>query len=84
MKLPKPIKIEGYPPTVAAKALGVSVRSLRRLMAAHKIKTVEVVAWKMIPTEELQRLIDSGGVRQRASGGGGWHRPKREEESPPP
>jgi hypothetical protein len=71
LKLPKAIRIEGYPPRVAAEALGINVRTLRRLMAAHKIKTVEVVAWKMIPPSELQRLIDSGGVRQRAPNGDG-------------
>ena len=67
----KPLRIVGYSLDDAAQALGISRRTLRRRRESGAIKAIFVEKCALIEPGELQRLIDSGGVRQRAPGAGG-------------
>jgi hypothetical protein len=58
--LPDPIEISAYRIEVAAQAVGVSSRTLRRAIADGRVATVSLVAWKLVPAAEVRRLLASG------------------------
>jgi excisionase family DNA binding protein len=64
-----------------AAATNVSDRTVRRAIAAGKIKLIDVGrARKLVPPEEAERLVREG-LRQRAPGAGG--KPRRRDIGAP-
>ena len=49
------------PRAEAARAIGVSTRSLDRLIQAGAIRTVFAFRRRLVPMQELQRFISEGG-----------------------
>lgn len=66
----------------AATALGVSTYSIRRLIAAKQIKSVNIGARVMISTEEIERIQRDGvGIRRVRTNGAGTPAAAREQAS---
>ena len=73
MSLPPPI--HGYRLIDIAAATNVSDRTVRRAIAAGKIKLIDVGrARKLVPPEEAERLVKEGLRRRRPGAGGGPRR----------
>ena len=53
------------PRSAAARAIGVSTRSLDRLIRAGAITTVPVFRRRLIPVKELDRFIAEGGYDKK-------------------
>jgi len=73
LSLPPPI--HGYRLIDIAAATNVSDRTVRRAIAAGKIKLIDVGrARKLVPPEEAERLVKEGLRRRRPGAGGGPRR----------
>ena len=49
------------PRSAAARAIGLSTRTLERLIKAGVIKTVPAFRRRLVPVEELNRFLSDGG-----------------------
>lgn len=58
------------PRNAAARAIGLSTRSLDRLIQAGVIKTVSAFRRRLIPVKELNRFLDDGGFVEELQEGG--------------
>jgi hypothetical protein len=56
------------PRSAAARAIGVSTRSLDRLIRAGAIRTVPAFRRRLIPVKELKRFIAEGGYDKKLAG----------------
>ena len=54
------------PRAAAARAIGVSTRSLDRLIQAGAIRVVPAFRRRLITTRELTRFLDEGGYSEQA------------------
>jgi len=54
-------EVLALPRADAARAIGVSTRSLDRLIQAGAIRTVPAFRRRLIPRDELQRFLNEGG-----------------------
>ena len=72
-----PLNITGFTLPDAAKALGVSHRTVRRAIADGRVEAVPIPPhYKLIAPEEIER-VRAEGLRR------GWGGPRRREGAPP-
>ncbi len=56
------------PRSEAARAIGISTRSLDRLIQAGVIRTVPAFRRRLIPVKELNRFLTGGGYAEKLPG----------------
>jgi len=59
------------PRSAAARAIGLSTRSLDRLIQAGAIRTVKVFRRRLVTVKELNRFLADGGYADELPGSGG-------------